>query len=445
MYWPRQDTKIIQIYFAICIHIRYSTKMSEPSSQTKYNYGAAHARAHETAAVASPDGPNTMVFIAIGAILLIVVIIYLYVQHTKKSKDPDIQPAVSCTVKPCTAPEICEPVSGSCMSCMQDPALCTGAASACDPIRGCVAPCTQTGTGACESGYTCNATSSLCLKICDDANSCGFGQTCIQGECELISCADNDIPCPTGQKCALGLIPDLAHCVNIPCNQPGAIPCAKGLYCNVKNGLCSTAPLCLLGPILSKCPPEFPICYNKQCMDSIPCVVGGTDPSKWCPTGAMPYCTNGICGAAPACSSQHGQGSNSIGGCQVGEFCVAPSAEATSGVCTQNIPVTIITNERSNTYRLLQGYKAVNSASNIATSGNSYPCPFTGPPMEAAMGMANEIGNVYSTVCNDCYIGHVKNPANGCISGDEIYAYYFRDAPLAVDPDYYALTNSGPV
>lgn len=411
--------------------------MSELSTQTKYNYGAAHTHTHETAAAASTAKSNNTIFIMIGAVLLIVVIIYLYMQHTKKSKGPPaLTPTVSCTVKPCAAPEICEPNSGSCLSCMQDPALCTGAASACDPIKGCVAPCTQTGIGACESGYTCNATSSLCLKTCDDANSCGFGQTCIQGECELISCADNDIPCPKGQKCALGLIPDLAHCVNIPCNQAGATPCAKGLYCDVKNGLCSSAPLCLLGPILSKCPPEFPICYKSQCMATIPCVVGGTDPSQWCPTGATPYCTNGICGVAPSCTNQL-----NVNGCPVGEYCVTPSDTTTIGVCTQNIPTNAVGN-----YQLLTGYKVIDTAKII----HSYPytCAIMGVPpqdqMVTLLAMADEIGEGGDETCSDCHMGSIEMAGSACASlPDFTTANYYGDAPLTANPLFYTLTNSG--
>jgi len=144
-----------------------------------------------------------------------------------------------------------------------------------EPARPCGNPqflpqCPELG---CGDGQVCvqETCGSRCAAACT-ATSCAAGSECVDGQCQPLSCAETQVPCPDGYECDFDATGPGNHCVAVSCDS-GDWECEPWQECAQRAGLdvhgctplqcaddsdCGTCGYC----VNQRCAPQLGICHQ---------------------------------------------------------------------------------------------------------------------------------------------------------------------------------------
>lgn len=278
-----------------------------------------------------------------------------------------------CLLSGCTAGEVCNPDSTMCQPGIDSCRLCTadfecGDGSVCTDFGGrdrCLPRCGAGGT--CDSGYTCDTATNLCLPdsgsctSCTlDPSSCAAGLVLDEDKCACVECISNS-DCSSGEACALGTgqcLPGSGQCassnecsgacVGAQDGLPGVcVECASAADCNPGAACTNYECVDCNCPIGQQCQPDGSCLDPDRCNQDSDCVSRRGDgyrcdnATKLCylpgecnpgdPTLAP--CPSGVCGGGilplPMCTCQLLGGA----GCRAGEQCIPFDFTTGTGSC----------------------------------------------------------------------------------------------------------------
>lgn len=199
---------------------------------------------------------------------------------------PDAGPGGLCDDVECTAPQVCHPLSGTCVDCNEDtqgagsgdPGHCSVAAPICDIANGSCVPFAPRECAPCNSGDACTATDGSFTGTCVLRETLGVRERVC-----LLPCTA-DAPCPSGLECAG--VADLASGMDtMVCVPPIEMPCTNWLAGQGSGRSCSADGDCApLGGGRAV--------YTDACEGEAPAPDGGTPTAGHCllPCGASDDC-----------------------------------------------------------------------------------------------------------------------------------------------------------
>ncbi|MEM1349049.1 MAG: hypothetical protein AAGI01_10870 [Myxococcota bacterium] len=235
----------------------------------------------------------------------------------------------------CQASQVC---AGTPSVCAAPPSTCSGdeecpGTTRCKFPEGvCVEPCTQ---GSCPEGFYCNVM--FCSALCADISSCGLGEVCSQGRCQLRRDCSNQPGCPLDTP-----LRDTADCTCVECLEdsdcdPTRLEACVAGQCSFCAERASTDQECEVSGLLRdesccvRCLTnddcavnDGEVCDRGRCLDLLErrCAIDAD-----CPQGLV--CDGGRCASmasGTACLAQ--------GDCASGEACYADErCRAEGAVC----------------------------------------------------------------------------------------------------------------